>query len=121
MSWRRGPLLTWALVLAVALAYPLVVLAWSGLPRFPSRAECVHLAHADGSLEVVFGRFASAADASDRLAFVLRSGFQGSQVEPDGCGLLKVAVHGIPTLKVGAGVVAEGRSVGLRPTLEQAG
>ena len=48
-------------------------------------------------------------------------GFKGSQIEPDGCGLLKVAVHGIPTLKVGDEVLTEARSVGLSPTLEQAG
>jgi len=116
----RRLLLPWAIVLVAALAYPLAVLAGGG-PRFPSRAECVHLARTDGDLEVVFGRFESPADASALLERVLAVGFQGSQVEPDGCGLLKVAVHGIPTLKVGDEVLREARSVGLTPTLEQAG
>ena len=111
-------LLPWTIVLVAALAYPLAVVA-GGAPRFPSHAECVHPARADGDLEVVFGRFESAAEASALLERVLAVGFKGSQMEPDGCGLLKVVVHGIPTLKVGGEVVAEARSVGLRPSLEQ--
>ena len=110
----------WAVLLVAALAYPIAVLA-SGSPRFPARSECVHLAKADGELEVVFGRFQSAADASTLLERVLRVGFKGSQIEPDGCGLFKVAVHGIPTLEVGDEVVGEARSVGLRATTEEAG
>jgi hypothetical protein len=108
----------WAIVLAAALVYPLATLA-GGAPRLPSRAECVHPAHADGELEVVFGRFERASDADAMLETVLRDGFQGSQIEPDGCGLLKVAVHGISTLKVGEEVMAEARSVHLEPTLEE--
>jgi hypothetical protein len=115
----RRTLVPWAVVGAVALAYALAVLA-GGAPRFPSRSECVHPARADGNLEVVFGRFERAAEASELLEKVLAVGFKGSQVEPDGCGLLKVAVHGIPTLAVGEEVLAEARSVGLDPSLEQA-
>lgn len=111
------PAVQWAAIVVVGLAYPIAVLAGGGA-RFPTPAECVHTARADGSLEVVFGRFASADQASERLAFVLHSGFQGSQIEPDGCGLLKVAVHGIPTLKAGGEVIAEARSVGLKASLE---
>jgi hypothetical protein len=115
-GWRWR--LPWAIVLAAVLVYPLAVVADGG-PRFPSRAECVHRASADGALEVVFGRFDNANDASALLKRVLAAGFEGSQIEPDGCGLLKVAVHGIPTLKVGDEVLGEARSVGLEPTLEQ--
>lgn len=115
---KLHPASPWAAILVVGFAYPIAVLAGGGGASFPTRAECVHTAHADGNLEVVFGRFQSAGDASERLAFVLRSGFQGSQIEPDGCGLLKVAVHGIPTLKAGGEVIAEARSVGLKPSLE---
>lgn len=107
----------WAIALVAGIAYPTVVLARGGVD-FPSRADCVHVAHADGDLEVVFGRFESTSDASALLARVLGSGFKGSQLEPDGCGLLKVAVHGIPTLEVGGQVMAEARSVGLTPSLE---
>jgi hypothetical protein len=117
---RARLIVPWAIALAATLGYPLAVLA-GGAPRLPTRSECVHPARADGDLEVVFGRFASAAEASALLQRVLAVGFRGSQVEPDGCGLLKVAVHGIPTLKVGGEVVAEARSVRLRATVEQAG
>jgi hypothetical protein len=108
----------WLVVLVVALAYPLAVLAGGGA-SFPTAAECVHTAHADGDLEVVFARFDSPIEAATTLERVLGAGFKGSQVEPDGCGRWKVAVHGIPTLKVGAEVMAEARSVGFHPTLEQ--
>jgi len=113
----RGRLLPWAIVLVAALGYPLLVLA-GGAPRFPSAAECVHPARADGDLEVVFGRTDSPTAAATLLDRVLAVGFKGSEVEPDGCGRWKVAVHGIPTLKVGGEVMAEARSVGLHPTLE---
>ena len=113
----RRWLLPWAVVVVAVLAYPLAVLAGGG-PRFPSHSECVHPAHADGDLEVVFGRFESANDASALLERVTAAGFKGSQIEPDGCGLLKVAVHGISTVKVGEEVAGEARSVGLSPTLE---
>jgi hypothetical protein len=105
------------MVIVAVVAYPLGVIAGGG-PRFPSPAECVHPAVADGDLEVVFGRFDSPTDAATTLSRVLAVGFKGSQVEPDGCGRFKVAVHGIPTLKVGAEVMAEARSVHLDTTLE---
>lgn len=116
MSARR--LLPWAIVLVAALAYPLVVLAGGGA-SFPTVAECVHTAHADGDLEVVFARLDSPTEAAAVLDRVVAAGFKGSQVEPDGCGRWKVAVHGIPTLAVGSEVMSEARSVGLHPTLEQ--
>jgi hypothetical protein len=106
-------------VVVIAIGYPALVLA-GGRPSFPSRDDCVHPARTDGNLEVVFGRSESFAQASELLRRVLRAGFEGSQIEPDGCGLLKVAVHGIPTLKVGNQVMAEARSVGLSPQLEAA-
>lgn len=107
----------WAVVLAAGIAYPTAVLAGGGV-HLPSRGDCVHVARSDGDLEVVFGRFESMRDASTMLSRVLTAGFKGSQLEPDGCGLLKVAVHGIPTLKVGGQVIDEARSVGLKPSLE---
>jgi len=110
----------WLVVIVVAFAYPLAVLAGGGA-SFPTAAECVHTAHADGDLEVVFVRVDSLAEAATLLDRVLAAGFKGSQVEPDGCGRWKVAVHGISTVKVGAEVMAEARSVGLNPTLEAVG
>jgi hypothetical protein len=108
----------WLVVVVAALAYPLA-LAVSGTTRFPTRAECVHVAKKDGNLEVVFGRFDSPVDATALLGRVLHVGFRGSQVEPDGCGRFKVAVHGIPTIVVGRQVVAEARSVDLTATIEE--
>jgi len=106
------------LVVVAALVYPLAVVA-GGAPRFPSRSDCVHTARADGDLEVVFGYFDSEADAKPLLDKVLAVGFKGSQLELNACGQVKVAVHGITTLEVGDQVMAEARSVGLRPTLER--
>ena len=112
-------LASWALIFAAALAYPLAVLAPGGA-RFPNRSECIHPARRDGgNLEAVFGRFAAQTAADTELARVLHLGFEGSQVEPDGCGYLKVAVHGIPTIAVGRGLVAEARRVGQHATLEE--
>jgi hypothetical protein len=111
---RSGP---WLLIAIAVVAYPLVTLA-NGSPRFPSPAECVHTATTDGDLEVVFGRTDTAVEAEALLAQVLKVGFKGSQIEPDGCGRLKVAVHGISTLKVGAEVIEEAERVGIHATLE---
>src|SRR5438034_1288648 len=72
----------WFAVLVAALAYPIAVLAGGGA-HFPSRADCVHVARADGDLKVVFGRFEYARDASSTLDHVLKSGFKGSLIEPD--------------------------------------
>jgi len=113
----RRRLVPWAVIVVATLAYPLAVLA-GGLPRFPSRSDCIHHAKSGQPLEAVFGRFArqDAADAS--LSRVLKLGFAGSQIESDGCGYLKVAVHGIPTLAAGQGLIAEARRAGLDAHLE---
>jgi hypothetical protein len=79
----------------------------------------VHPARADGDLQIVFGRFERAADADALLERVLAAGFKGSEEAPDGCGLIAVRVRGIPTLQVGGEVLAEARSVGLDPSLEE--
>lgn len=115
---NRRSIVPWAVVLTAALAYPIAVLA-GGSPRFPSRAECVHPAHADGDLEVVFGYFDSQVSAQALLDRVLSVGFKGSVIERNACGRVKVAVHGITTLKVGDSVIAEARPVGLKATLEE--
>jgi hypothetical protein len=102
---------------AGALAYPLVSLS-GGLPRFPSQAECVRIAKSDGDLEAVFGRFRREGSAAAMLARVRKVGFAAAQIEPDGCGNLAVALHGITTLRVGRSLVAEAQHAGFRPTLE---
>jgi hypothetical protein len=112
-------ILPWALLLVATLVYPLTVVAGGG-PRFPSQAECLHPAKTDGNVEAVFARFGSSDRAEVLLRRVLHAGFKGTQVEPDGCGLLKVTLHGIPTLQVGRDFIAEAETVGFHPTLEQA-
>lgn len=115
MSRRR---LSWMVVLAAGLAYPLAVLA-GGSPSFPTRAECVHPARADGDLEGVFGRLDAVTPAESLRDRALEVGFRGTGLSQDGCGRIKVAVRGIPTLKVGAQVIAEAHTVDLHPILEQ--
>jgi hypothetical protein len=107
------------LVVVAAFAYPVAVLS-GGLPRFPTRAECIHPAKEGVPLEAVFGRFDHRPDAEQHLQRVLTLGFKGTQIEPDGCGRLKVDVAGIPTLDVGHDLLAEAQSVGLSATLEAA-
>jgi hypothetical protein len=110
--------LPWAILLATAVIYPLAVTA-GGSPRFPHRSECVHPARRDGKLEAVFGRYSTSTRAAPVLRRVLAAGFRGTRIESDGCGLLKVALHGIPTLRVGRDFVAEARGEGFNPRLEE--
>ncbi len=116
MITRLAPL---ALVLAAGIGYPVGVMS-GGAPHFPERSDCVDLATKDGEIEAVFGRFDRRADAAAKLRVVLGRGFTGSEIEGDGCGRLKVLVHGIRTLAVGRELAAEARSVGLNVALEYA-
>ena len=116
MSRRLAP---WALVLAAGIGYPVGIVS-GGTPHFPKRSDCVDLVTKNGEIEAVFGRFDKRADAATRLEFVLGRGFTGSQIEGDGCGRMKVVLHGIPTLAVGRALAAEARSEGLNVTLEYA-
>jgi hypothetical protein len=108
----------WVLVVVAALVYPLAVLAGGG-PSFPARSDCIDPAKTDGDIEAVFGRFRNPDTAAAALGRVLELGFQGSLVEPDGCGYLKVDVKGVPTLAVGRELAAEAEKVGLQVTLEK--
>lgn len=114
----RSRILPRAIVLVAAVAYPVAVAA-SGSPRFPSRAECIHPARGDGDLEAVFGRFTTSSRSESVLRRTLAVGFKGVRIESDGCGLLKVTLHGIPTLGVGNDFIAQARTVGFDPRLEQ--
>ena len=113
-------LVPWAIVLALALAYPLAEVA-GGTPRFPSRDECVRPAVEDGDIDAVFGYFDSERDARAVRDRALAAGFMGTEIQWNGCGRLRVAVGGIPTLKVGRDLAEEAGSVGFEVTLEQAG
>lgn len=115
MSWRFLP---WLIVIGAGLLYPVVVVA-GGAPRFPTRSECARPARRDGNIDAVFGRFQTRITADRKLRDVLGLGFKGSVVELDDCGVFRVVVHGVPTLRVGADLVAEARKVGLHVTLEQ--
>jgi hypothetical protein len=115
----RARTYAWLAVPVAALAYPLGVVA-GGLPRFPTRAECVRPPAAGEELEAVFGRFARQAPAEALLARVRRVGFSQSSLQDDGCGLLEVRVGGIPTVSTGRSLIAEAHTVGLRPTLQAA-
>lgn len=109
----------WAVVLALALVYPISVIA-SGAPRFPSRSECVKPALEDGDIEAVFGYFDSVQEASVVRDRALAVGFQGTEIHGNACGLVQVAVGGIPTLEVGREFAEQARSVGFEVTLVQA-
>ena len=115
----RERLSPWALVGVAALAYPLAVLA-GGTPHFPDRAECVHRAQGGQPIEAVFGRWTNRDATEAALRRVLDLGFKGSQIEPDGCGYLRVALPGIPSLAVGRSLLVEVRRAGLHATLERA-
>jgi hypothetical protein len=109
----------WAVVLALALVYPISVIA-SGAPRFPSRSECVNPALEDGDIEAVFGYFDSVQEASIVRDQALAVGFQGTEIHGNACGRVEVAVGGIPTLEVGREFAEQARSVGFDVTLVQA-
>ncbi len=107
-----------AAVALVALAYPLATLA-AGLPTSPSVAEC-RPAAADGTpIRAVFGRFEVMPDALTLLRRVQEVGYVSAVAEPDGCGLVRVAVHGVPSLAGGADLAREASTVDLHPLLER--
>lgn len=110
----------WLIVAAVMLAYPVVTLAGGGAD-FPTRDECVRPAVEDGDIDAVFGYFDDEADAAELRDHALEVGFQGTEFEWNGCGRVRVAVGGIPTLAVGQEFVEQARGVGFEVTLEQAG
>jgi hypothetical protein len=109
----------WALVAFAALAYPLAVLAFSGAPDFPSHDDCSPHVTDEGELEVVFGYRESELQARALQRRVLALGFTGTEIEPDGCGRVRVSVDDIPSREIGEEVVREAQAVGLEPTLEQ--
>lgn len=99
--------------------YPALVLA-GGTPHFPRRSECIHAAMPGDSesLVAVFGRFRDRGAAKIRQSRVVSLGFKGADLRRDGCGFIRVVVHGIPSVAVGRDLLAEARTVGLHPTLE---
>jgi hypothetical protein len=116
----RSRALAWGIVAVAALAYPLAVLAGGG-PSFPERSDCVApVATHDGEIELAFGYYDSIVRAEAVRARIAELGYAGAEVLSDGgCGRVKVVVGTYPTLAGARDAVAEARSVGLRPTLEQ--
>ena len=111
--------LPWLVVALVVLAYPVATLA-GGEPTFPTRSECVRPATTDGDIDAVFGYFDSESEAAAVRDHALEVGFTGTEMEWNACGLLRVAVGGIPTLAVGREFVEEAQGVGFDVALEQA-
>jgi hypothetical protein len=111
----------WLAVVVLALAYPAFVLATGGAPEFPSRDDCVVPATTDGDIDAVFGYFDSEGEATELRDRALATGLTGTELAWNGCGRVRVAVGGIPTLAVGAEFVEQARGVGFEVTLEQAG
>jgi hypothetical protein len=99
-------------------AYPLIVVAGHS-PHFPSQAECAQPASSDGQVDAVFGRFRDSGRAATRLRRATELGFQGLKLELDGCGGVKVVLHGVPSLAVGRELVAEAARVHLHVVLER--
>lgn len=110
----------WVIVVAVGIAYPLVAVA-GGTPLFPSRGDCVRPATEDGDIDAVFGYFDSEREAVALRDRALEVGFLGTEIQWNGCGRVRVAVGGVPTLDVGRQLAEEAHAVGLDVTLEQAG
>ena len=110
----------WLVVAGLALAYPIATLA-GGSPDFPSRDDCVRPATSDGAIDAVFGYFESEPEAVSVRDRALAVGFVGTELALNGCGLVRVAVGGIPTLEVGREFAEQAREAGLPVTLEQAG
>ena len=117
-AWRsRRGVVAVAIVAVVAVAYPAITLA-GGLPRFPGHADCVVQPVAGEEVRVVFGYAGTYQEANALLDRVLHLGFDGTEVEQDGCGRLRVSLNGVASLGVAEAVAAEARKAGLEPTLE---
>ncbi len=110
----------WIAVVVLALAYPAYALV-GGAPQFPDRGDCVRPATADGDIEAVFGYFDTERDAVVVRDRALAVGFVGTEMAWNGCGRVRVAVGGIPTLEVGRAFAEQAQTVGMDVTLEQAG
>ncbi len=108
-----------AVVLVAAVGYPALVLAEDGGPRFPSAEDCARPAVDGQPVRVVFGyreTFPEAIELRDRA---LEVGFLGTEAEQDGCGRVRVAVGGVPSIAVGEQIVETARGVGLDASLER--
>ncbi|MDX6503783.1 MAG: hypothetical protein QOE29_908 [Gaiellaceae bacterium] len=112
-----APLPGLGLVAAALLVYPAVTLA-GGLPRFPSRSDCVRPPVAGQPVAIVFGHFDRLEPAQKLLARAESVGFKGFRIEPDGCGRLVLWLPNGPSVEVGQSVVGEARGARIEAHLE---
>ena len=119
-TWRRRRLVAAAVVAIPMLAYPLVVLAADGVPRFPTRNECVTVATGDApDLDVVYGRFDDPTAAEERLTALTRVGFVGARVALDACGRWKVSYDSIASFAQGQALAEQVRAAGFDARVER--
>jgi hypothetical protein len=71
--------------------------------------------------EVVFGHFATRAEARQAAARAARFGFKGLKIEAEGCGDFEVEIDGADNQAARGSVAKEAARVGLQVTFEQTG
>lgn len=113
------PTWLWVSAVAVVLAGYVLISVASGLPRFPTRDECI-LAPVEGKpVDIVFGRFDDPVTARELGDRVLAVGFLGTETIADGCGRWKVVLEDVPSVEIGREIQEEAATVDLEPTLER--
>ena len=123
-TWERGHTRRLALVAVavVALAYPAVVLAVDGAPRFPTRADCADVLDPPREpFELVYARRESLREATAIRDRLVGAGFVDAELQADGCGRWKVVNPGVERLDQVPGHVADARKFGVDPQLEDPG
>ena len=115
----------WAIVLAAALVYPASALVGyrgqtlpGGFPSFPSSADCVRAPVPGERVRVVVGYADSYPEANNMRRRAVSAGLEGTDVEQDGCGRLRVSVDDVPTTAASQRIVAAVRASDLSPTVE---
>jgi hypothetical protein len=105
----------------VVLAYPASVLALSGAPRFPSRADCAAPASPpqDGQFLAVYRHTGSLRQALEDRDRLLAMGFSGAEVRSDGCGRWEVANPSVVTVDQARGHAEDARRAGYELRLER--
>lgn len=107
-----------AVVVVPFVAYIAFSLA-DGLPRFPTRGECIRPPVEGQPVSVVFGRTDDPVSAAELRDRALSVGFQGVESSPDGCGRWKVVLEGVPDVEIAREVQQEAASVDLDTSLER--
>jgi hypothetical protein len=107
-------------VLAIAVAYPIGVIAANGMPSFPARDDCADVLAAPAEpFELVYDRRDSLRVARSVRERLVEVGFPDAEVRGDGCGRWKVVNPGVQTLEQADGHIADARRAGFDPQLER--